>query len=258
MHRGTLHTLAPNSRPGLSGFAGRRRRLQRSVSCEQRRACRELRLNCAAGFSNSPTNGTDPTGLRRPPTPLPPLPPGAPIPPMPNGGWTGSRPPFAPPDGYSWWHNPQTGHWWLVPPTAVAANPQLSVWGPLWNSLYRSWRSIGEFYTGDWDAAYRDGPFGQSSGGYRTAVTWLLGGSTVAITAACGVGALEFFAYGNESILVEGLISGNPLGKGGLFQIRPPGRPPWFRIDFHRWGGGPRLPHIDAPPFGWHHWPWWW
>jgi hypothetical protein len=62
MHRGTLHTLAPNSRPGLSSLSGRCRQRRRRVSCEQRRACRELRLNCAAGFSNSPVNATDPTG----------------------------------------------------------------------------------------------------------------------------------------------------------------------------------------------------
>jgi RHS repeat-associated protein len=109
--------------------------------------------------------------------------------------------------------------------------------------------------------AYKMGPLGQTEnapGLIKYGTRGALGVATAATVIASSVGAAEYFFLENESILVEGLAGGNPLGKGGLFQLRPNGGAPWFRFDLHPWGGGPTLPHVDAPPLGWHHWPWWW
>ena len=113
-----------------------------------------------------------------------------------------------------------------------------------------------EFY----DSNAEKGPLGQtadSDGFYYYGTRGALGVSTAATAGAVAVGTAEAAFLGNQSILVEGVVGGTGTGSGGLFQIRPPGRPPWFRIDIHpiRPGGKP-TPHIDSPPFGWHHWPW--
>lgn len=47
------------------------------------------------------------------------------------------------------------------------------------------------------------------------------------------------------------------MGSGGIFQIRPAGKPPLIRFDYHAIKpGGAKVPHIDSPPLGWHHWLW--
>jgi len=78
--------------------------------------------------------------------------------------------------------------------------------------------------------------------------------------AAAGAAAGGLAAYGlatGSSILVEGVAVGGSIGSGGLMQLRPERMTPWIRLDFHRFRpGGWRLPHIDSPPFGMHHWPW--
>ncbi|HQU47423.1 MAG TPA: RHS repeat-associated core domain-containing protein, partial [Pirellulales bacterium] len=115
-------------------------------------------------------------------------------------------------------------------------------------------------YIQTFQEAYDWGPLGQTkdSGGviyYGTRGG--LGLATGAAGAAVIVGGGEVIFLGNQPILVEGLTMGGRMGSGGLFQIRPTGCKPWMRFDFHPFRrGGPSIPHIDSPPLGWHHWPW--
>ncbi len=157
-----------------------------------------------------------------------------------------------------------------------------SPWAAFWGSLGKSCRSIAKTYEaifwylyGEEEKArvmmaeaYELGPLGQAEGGYRTGVKISLGVATAATTAACAVGAVEFFCLRNGSIVIESALAGGRTG--GIVQIRPaiPGEkvPPWFRIDLHRlssleknlprWCRGRRLPHIDIPPLRIKHWPW--
>jgi hypothetical protein len=121
-----------------------------------------------------------------------------------------------------------------------------------WNLLKGDANFIGNAYDNGVLGQTRCGPW-WAKWGTRGA----LGVSAVAVSAATGVGAYEFFALGNESIMVEGLIGGGEIGSGGILQLRVPGEPPIIRIDFHPISaGGNPVPHIDSPPLGWHHWPW--
>jgi hypothetical protein len=125
-------------------------------------------------------------------------------------------------------------------------------------------QAIGSAAAGDWDQvadAYESGVFGQTDDAdavtkYGTRVA--VGAASVCAAAASAVGAYEFAALGNQSIVVEGVLGGGRMGSGGLFQLRVPGEPPIIRIDFHPFpgSGGKPLPHVDSPPLGWHHWPW--
>lgn len=77
----------------------------------------------------------------------------------------------------------------------------------------------------------------------------------VADAAAGGVAVYE--AATGTTFLVEGVLVGGRMGSGGILQIRPAGRPPLIRFDYHAIKpGGAKVPHIDSPPLGWHHWPW--
>lgn len=135
---------------------------------------------------------------------------------------------------------------------------------------------ISQYWYGDSDAAnqfyqqaYNRGPLGQSADGPWWSYYGTRGGLAVATTAtaaAVAVGGAEVAIYGRgaicssgygNSILVEGATVGGRMGSGGLFQIRPAGQGPWIRFDYHPFPPyGSSMPHIDAPPFGWHHWPW--
>ncbi|HZU36993.1 MAG TPA: RHS repeat-associated core domain-containing protein [Gemmataceae bacterium] len=110
--------------------------------------------------------------------------------------------------------------------------------------------------------AYDLGPLGQtqnSPGFYRYGTRAALGVATVATVSAVAVGTLEYFFLGNQSIQVEGLLAGGRMGKGGIFQIRPTGRAPWIRFDYHALRQGMmRLPHIDFNGLGIKHFPWNW
>lgn len=168
-----------------------------------------------------------------------------------------------------------------VDPWGLQAEPGS---GGFWDSLGNSFGSmpntyaglISEYWYGDPNAAsefyqqaYSRGPLGQSSEGpwwsyYGT--RGALGVATAATAGAVVVGGAEVAIYGrsaicasgtHSSILVEGAAVGGRMGSGGLFQIRPAGYGPWFRLDYHPFPPFVRpIPHIDAPPFGWHHWPW--
>jgi len=135
------------------------------------------------------------------------------------------------------------------------------VWGAYGSSLWDSVRSIYFTYTGDFNTAYDLGPLGQTSDGphwvyYGTRGAFCI--ATIATATAVLVGGVEFFFLGNNSLLVEG---GHILtsGSGGIFQIRPHGGAPWFRLDWHPLqAGGWRLPHIDMNAVGVRHWPWNW
>jgi RHS repeat-associated protein len=74
-----------------------------------------------------------------------------------------------------------------------------------------------------------------------------------ALTLAGGVWIYQ--SYTGSTLLIESkYLTGN---SGGIFQIRPDGKAPWFRLDFHPLrGGGKPIIHIDSPPLNWHHWPW--
>jgi hypothetical protein len=156
--------------------------------------------------------------------------------------------------------------------------------GGFWDSISNSWGSmqntyaglISDYWYGDPNAAnefhqqaYNRGPLGQTAGGpawsyYGTRVA--LGVATTATAGAVVVGGAEVAVFGRSaicasrsqsSILVEGAAVGGRIGRGGLFQIRPTGQEPWFRLDYHPFPPyGRPMPHIDSPPFGWHHWPW--
>ncbi|ASV73585.1 hypothetical protein THTE_0983 [Thermogutta terrifontis] len=77
----------------------------------------------------------------------------------------------------------------------------------------------------------------------------------VADAAAGGVALYE--AATGTTLLVEGASVGGRIGSGDIFQIRPVGRPPLIRLDYHAIRpGGAKVPLIDSPPLGWHHWPW--
>jgi hypothetical protein len=135
------------------------------------------------------------------------------------------------------------------------------VWGAYGSSVWDSVRSIYFTYTGDFNTAYDLGPLGQTSDGphwvyYGTRGAFCI--ATIATATAVLVGGVEFFFLGNNSLLVEG---GHILtsGSGGIFQIRPHGGAPWFRLDWHPLqAGGWRLPHIDMNAVGVRHWPWNW
>jgi RHS repeat-associated protein len=143
-------------------------------------------------------------------------------------------------------------------------------WSSIGSSFYsmgQTYYALGQYAVGNsaganqtLAAAYANGPLGQtqnSSGGYYYGTRGALGVATVAATAAVAVGTTEFVCLSNQPLLAEGRLLGGQMTKGGLFQIRPTGRPPWLRFDYHPFRpGGPSIPHIDAPPFGWHHWPW--
>ncbi|GAB6188008.1 hypothetical protein [Thermopirellula anaerolimosa] len=82
-----------------------------------------------------------------------------------------------------------------------------------------------------------------------------LAGAAVADAAAGGVAVYQ--AATGTTILVEGASVGGRMGSGGIFQIRPAGKPPLIRFDYHAIRpGGAKVPHIDSPPLGWRHWPW--
>jgi len=132
-------------------------------------------------------------------------------------------------------------------------------------SLYSPIAGLAWMITGDADlrdTAYEASPLGQSADAgpftkYGTRVC--LGTATVAAGTALSVGSVEMFAFGNKSVIVEGLAGGGKMGSGGLLQLRVAGEPPIIRFDFHPiTGGGPSLPHIDSPPLRLHHWPWEW
>jgi hypothetical protein len=85
-----------------------------------------------------------------------------------------------------------------------------------------------------------------------------LGVSGAAAVTAGSIGVLEATVFGNQSIMVEGVLGGGNSGSGGLLQLRVPGEPPIIRFDYHPipGSGGSPVPHIDSPPLGWSHWPW--
>ncbi|MBN8629082.1 MAG: hypothetical protein J0M17_26725, partial [Planctomycetes bacterium] len=81
--------------------------------------------------------------------------------------------------------------------------------------------------------------------------------TAVAAAAASVVAAAETVYLGGSRILLEGRLVGGQLGSGGILQLRPEGKPPLMRFDYHPFKpGGPSVPHIDSPPLKWHHWPW--
>jgi len=69
---------------------------------------------------------------------------------------------------------------------------------------------------------------------------------------------VEGVCFGGAPILVEGaVVTGRPMGSGGLCQLRPEGMRPLIRLDIHPIPPGTRCtPHIDFDYFGVKHWPW--
>ena len=154
--------------------------------------------------------------------------------------WTGR---FHDPDtGLQWngarWYNSTIGRWMSQDPLGLMPGPNpyeyaynsptnfvdpSGLWGKasgqgpgFWPTFFSvlgtEVKSIGEFYSGNSEQAYKDGPFGQSSGGVRTAVGVSLGVSSVAIVSAAGVGAGEYFFLDNEPIYLWGAPEPPPLG----------------------------------------------
>ena len=67
---------------------------------------------------------------------------------------------------------------------------------------------------------------------------------------------LPFSALHPEGVLVEGAVVGQPMGKGGICQLRVAKQQPTLRLDYHAIRpNGPNRLHIDSPRYGLHHWP---
>ncbi|MHB9047276.1 MAG: RHS repeat-associated core domain-containing protein [Pirellulales bacterium] len=190
-------------------------------------------VNVQRYVGNSPVNFTDPSGLSG----------GS------GGGSGGGNYGVAPAPSTSW---APTGFWDSLGGSVVSV-------GLGWKGIYQQVTGDPE-YMNTYQDAYNRSPLGQtkdSSGGYYYGTRGGLTLATVSVTAAAAVGTVEVTCLANQPILVEGVSMGGKMGSGGIFQIRPTGRPPIGRLDLHPIKpGGWRIPHIDSPPAGLHHWPW--